>query len=50
MGKNGWYVSPVKVHFTCSDALSGMASCQDDVTLSNNGAAQSASGVRQGRR
>ena len=34
VGKNGWYVSPVKVHFTCSDALSGLASCQDDVTLS----------------
>lgn len=44
LGKNGWYVSPVKVHFTCSDALSGLASCQDDVTLSNNGANQSASG------
>jgi len=44
VGKNGWYVSPVKVHFTCSDALSGLASCQDDVTLSNNGPAQSASG------
>lgn len=44
LGKNGWYVSPVKVHFTCSDALSGLASCQDDVTLSNNGAAQTASG------
>jgi hypothetical protein len=45
MGSNGWYVSPVKVHFTCSDALSGLASCQDDVTLSNNGAAQSATGT-----
>jgi hypothetical protein len=44
VGKNGWYVSPVKIHFTCSDALSGLASCQDDVTLSNNGASQSASG------
>ncbi|WP_141775706.1 PxKF domain-containing protein [Phycicoccus sp. SLBN-51] len=44
LGKNGWYVSPVKVHFTCSDALSGLASCQDDVTLSNNGANQSANG------
>ncbi|GAB2766223.1 hypothetical protein GCM10027039_29010 [Terrabacter koreensis] len=44
LGKNGWYVSPVKVHFTCSDALSGMVSCQDDVTLSNNGAGQSANG------
>ena len=44
LGKNGWYVSPVKLHFTCSDALSGLASCQDDVTLSNNGANQSATG------
>ena len=44
LGKNGWYVSPVKVHFTCSDALSGLASCQDDVTLSNNGANQSVTG------
>jgi hypothetical protein len=44
LGRNGWYVSPVKVHFTCADALSGLASCQDDVTLSTNGAAQSAGG------
>lgn len=44
LGKNGWYVSSVKVRFTCSDALSGIASCQDDVTLSNNGAGQSVSG------
>lgn len=44
LGKNGWYVTPVKVHFTCADVLSGLASCQDDVTLSSNGAAQSATG------
>lgn len=44
MGKNGWYVTPVKVRFTCADALSLVASCQDDVTLSNNGAGQSANG------
>ncbi|CAN7535133.1 PxKF domain-containing protein [Terrabacter sp. LjRoot27] len=43
-GKNGWYVSPVKVHFACSDTLSGWATCQDDVTLSSNGANQSANG------
>jgi hypothetical protein len=40
----GWFTGPVKVHFSCSDALSGLASCQDDVTVSTNGAAQSASG------
>jgi hypothetical protein len=44
VGKNGWYVSPVKVHFTCSDALSGLGSCQDDTTLTTNGAGQSVSG------
>ncbi|MBM7800514.1 hypothetical protein JOE57_003435 [Microlunatus panaciterrae] len=44
LGRNGWYVSPVKTHFTCSDTLSGLASCQDDVTVSTNGAAQSANG------
>ncbi|KRE97417.1 hypothetical protein ASG76_01455 [Nocardioides sp. Soil774] len=44
LGSNGWYVTPVKVHFTCTDALSGLASCQDDVTLSNNGAAQAVTG------
>ena len=45
MGNNGWYVSPVRVHFSCADALSGLASCQDDVTVSSNGAAQSATGT-----
>jgi len=37
-GNNGWYVGPVKVHFTCSDSLSGVATCPDDVTLADNGA------------
>jgi hypothetical protein len=37
-GANGWYVGPVIVHFTCSDALSGVATCPDDVTLTKNGA------------
>jgi hypothetical protein len=45
LGANGWYVGPVKVHFTCSDALSGVAVCPDDVTLTDNGANQSASGT-----
>jgi len=43
-GSNGWYVGPVTVHFTCSDALSGVATCPDDVTLTDNGA-NSASGT-----
>jgi hypothetical protein len=37
-GNNGWYVGPVKVGFTCADALSLVATCQDDVVLTNNGA------------
>ncbi|MCA1721007.1 MAG: PxKF domain-containing protein [Actinobacteria bacterium] len=44
LGGNGWYVGPVKVHFTCSDTLSGLAVCPDDVTLTTNGASQSVSG------
>jgi hypothetical protein len=43
LGNNGWYVGPVTVHFTCSDALSGVAVCPDDVTLTANGANQSVS-------
>jgi hypothetical protein len=38
LGSNGWYVGPVVVHFTCSDARSGIATCPDDVTLTDNGA------------
>ncbi len=37
LGGNGWYTGPVTVHFTCSDALSGIATCPDDVTLTDNG-------------
>jgi hypothetical protein len=43
-GSNGWYLGPVTVHFTCSDALSGVATCPDNVTLTANGA-NSASGT-----
>jgi hypothetical protein len=44
-GNNGWYVSPVKVEFTCSDTLSGVAACGDPVELTANGANQSAKGT-----
>jgi hypothetical protein len=40
-GLGGWYVGPVTVRFTCSDALSGVAVCPDDVTLTATGAGQS---------
>ncbi len=34
----GWYKSAVTVHFTCDDAVSGVASCQPDATVSAQGA------------
>ena len=40
-GKSGWHTGPVRVHFTCSDALSGVKVCPDDVILTRNGADQS---------
>ncbi|WP_246319502.1 OmpL47-type beta-barrel domain-containing protein [Nocardioides kongjuensis] len=42
LGTNGWYTSPVTVRFTCSDALSGIATCPDPVVLATNGASNSA--------
>jgi hypothetical protein len=34
---SGWYSGEVKVTFTCSDALSGVATCPDPVILTANG-------------
>jgi hypothetical protein len=45
---NGWYNGPVTVHFTCSDAETGIApvaGCPDDVTLTGEGATQSVNGT-----
>ncbi|WP_180933481.1 OmpL47-type beta-barrel domain-containing protein [Nocardioides ungokensis] len=33
----GWYRTPVTVAFTCSDAVSGIASCQPDSTVATQG-------------
>ncbi|HET6816226.1 MAG TPA: PxKF domain-containing protein [Mycobacteriales bacterium] len=41
---NGWNNSPVTVSFTCGDAESGVAACNPPVTLSNEGAGQTAHG------
>jgi hypothetical protein len=41
---NGWYKGPVTVHFTCGDALSGVASCPSDQTLTKSGTNLGASG------
>lgn len=36
---NGWYKADVGVHFTCTDATSGVASCPADQTLTGEGSA-----------
>jgi hypothetical protein len=41
----GWYNSAVRVRFTCSDALSQIATCPADEVVTTNGANQSASGT-----
>jgi hypothetical protein len=38
----GWFNSSVRVHFTCTDNLSGVADCPNDSVLSQNGANQQA--------
>src|SRR5918999_3755572 len=43
-GSNGWYTGPVTVGFTCADALSGIATCAEPVTLTENQAGQSVTG------
>lgn len=42
---NGWNNTSVVVSFTCSDALSGIASCSAPATLSAQGANQSVTGT-----
>lgn len=41
----GWNNTEVKVHFRCRDALSGVASCQGDTTLTGEGRGQAVRGV-----
>lgn len=41
----GWRTTDVTITYTCSDALSGVASCSAPVTLSTDGANQSSSGT-----
>jgi hypothetical protein len=42
---NGWYGAPVTVHFSASDATSGVQSCTGDQVLSGEGAGQSVTGT-----
>ena len=46
---NGWYDGPVTISFECADAVSGVASCPEPVTLSDAGANQSVSGTATDR-
>jgi len=45
LGNNGWYVSNVTVTFTCTDALSGVASSSGPATLSTEGTNLTATGT-----
>ncbi|MEZ4553836.1 MAG: hypothetical protein R3B59_08005 [Dehalococcoidia bacterium] len=42
----GWYNSDVTVHFTCADALSGIATCPADQLLNSEGPAISSTGMQ----
>lgn len=44
-GSNGWYTGPVTVRFSCTDALSGVATCSDPVDLITDGVNQSVPGA-----
>ena len=46
---NGWYKDSVVVHFTASDSGSGVATVTPDLTLTAEGAAQSATGTATDR-
>ncbi len=42
---NGWHNADPTVSFTCTDALSGIASCTEPLTLSSEGASQAIGGT-----
>src|ERR1700728_2012968 len=42
---SGWETAPVTVSFTCSDSLSGVATCPSSTVISSNGANQAVSGT-----
>ncbi len=41
---HGWHNGPVKLHYSCSDSLSGVAACEPDQTIAGEGAAQTITG------
>ncbi|BFU44735.1 fibronectin type III domain-containing protein [Krasilnikovia sp. MM14-A1004] len=42
---NGWRRTPVTIHFTCTDADSGVASCPADLPVTTDGAGQKVTGT-----
>jgi N-acetylneuraminic acid mutarotase len=42
---NGWYDAPVTIHWSCGDALSGVASCPSDQTIDTESDNQTVSGT-----
>jgi hypothetical protein len=45
----GWYNGAVSVHFTCSDALSGISSCEQNHTITTQGFGNSVNGTAEDR-
>ncbi|MCR4392692.1 MAG: carboxypeptidase regulatory-like domain-containing protein, partial [Candidatus Acetothermia bacterium] len=45
--EHGWNKDPVQVKFTCSDGLSGIASCSGDTTVRTEGANQTVRGTAE---
>ena len=45
----GWHAAPATVTFTCTDALAGLATCPDPVTITTEGANQVVSGTASDR-
>ncbi|MEU5789759.1 carboxypeptidase-like regulatory domain-containing protein, partial [Micromonospora purpureochromogenes] len=42
---SGWYQQPPTVHYTCADALAGIATCPTDSTITSEGANQELTGT-----
>ncbi len=42
---NGWYNASVTIHWTCGDALSGVATCPADQSISGEGTNQTVNGA-----
>ncbi|MDW8069751.1 MAG: hypothetical protein RML46_12695, partial [Anaerolineae bacterium] len=48
-GNNGWYRSPITITFSCSDPMSGIASCGPNTVITAEGANLTAAGTARDR-